>query len=190
MQKKGTRKPATDIDSNQKKTSDSSGYSTAPNQTGQSNAAVSPDFKFADNTADAGMAEIKLGELAQKNAADKTVQEFGKSMVRDHTKAADELKALAQKKNITLPDKVGSSNQSTYDDLSKKTGADFDKAYMDKMVSDHKSVISDFESESSGGKDPELKSWAAKTLPVLRHHLKMAQHIYDHLSASKPTAGK
>jgi putative membrane protein len=173
--------PEAAIDSNKNKMDDTNRYGTTNDTTGKNGTAanVSPDFKFAVNAADGGMAEVKLGELAAKNASDKSVKEFGKKMVADHTKAGNELKALAQKKNITLPEKISDKYQKTYDDLAKKTGADFDKAYMDDMVSDHKTDVSDFESEANSGKDAELKSWANKTLPTLRHHLEMAKSTYD-----------
>ena len=62
-------------------------------------------------------------------------------------------------------------------DLKKKSGRDFDKAYMDMMVSDHKDDISLFEDNSNSAKDGDVKSFAAKTLPVLRTHLDSAQAV-------------
>lgn len=181
-----TGTPQAAIDSNQKKMNDTN--SVQGKTTMGEN--ISPDFKFAVDAADGGIAEVKMGELAEKNGSDKAVKEFGKRMVTDHTNAGNELKAIAEKKHITLPRMMGDKNQKHYDDLSRKTGADFDKAYMDMMVSDHKSDIGDFEVEVKNGKDPELKEWASKTLPTLRHHLDMAQKTNEKVAKTKPTAGK
>ena len=95
-------------------------------------------------------------------------------MVTDHTKANTELKAVAAKKNITVAPTPAEKQQSHIDDLKTKKGADFDKAYVDMMVDDHKEDISKFEDEAKNGKDADVKAFASKTLPVLNKHL---QHI-------------
>lgn len=63
--------------------------------------------------------------------------------------------------------------------LGKLSGNDFDKAYMKHMVDDHKKDVSEFEKASRSAKDPEVKAFAAKTLPTLKAHLQQAQTTYD-----------
>jgi len=58
--------------------------------------------------------------------------------------------------------------------LAKKTGADFDKAYISFMIADHKDDIAEFEKEVQNGKDSEIKNWALNKIPVLKHHLHLA----------------
>ncbi len=137
------------------------------------------DMEFAVAAADGGMMEVQLGELAQRNGSSAAVKDFGKMMVTDHGKANDELKALAQQKNITLPTSMSSDKQKMYDDLAKKTGKDFDKAYADHMVKDHKKDIDEFKEEAQDGKMPELKSWASEKVPTLEMHLQKAQAMQD-----------
>jgi putative membrane protein len=96
-------------------------------------------------------------------------------MVDDHGKANDELKKLASQKGITLPTDLDAKHQATYDRLSKLSGADFDRAYMADMVKDHHEDVNEFRKESQSGSDPDVKAWAAKTLPTLEHHLQMAE---------------
>jgi putative membrane protein len=96
-------------------------------------------------------------------------------MVADHTKANDELKEIASKKGITLPTSMDAKSQATYDRLSKLSGAEFDRAYMRDMVADHKTDVNEFKQESERGTDPDLKAFAAKTLPTLQEHLQMAE---------------
>jgi len=96
-------------------------------------------------------------------------------MVNDHTGAAEKLKAVAAKKNITLPADISSDMQQNIADLQKKTGKDFDKAYIDMMVSDHKKVISAFEDELKNGSDADIRAFADSTLHTLHHHLDEAQ---------------
>jgi len=123
-----------------------------------------------------GMAEVKLGELAGKNAKDPEVKKFGQMMVTEHGAANKELEELAKKKNVTLPTDVG-SHQSTYDKLSKMTGADFDKAYVDDMVSDHETDLKDFEKQAENSSDPDVKAYAAKGAQMIKKHLEAIKGI-------------
>jgi len=138
------------------------------------------DKKFVDEAAQVGMAEVKLGQLATEKASSEDVKKFGQMMVDDHTKANDELKAFAQKKMVDLPTDLG-KHQKTYDKLSKLSGSDFDKEYMEAMVKDHKEDVSEFEKQAARGQDSELKAWAAKTLPTLQMHLQHAQDLHKAL---------
>jgi putative membrane protein len=137
------------------------------------------DTKFAVAAADGGMMEVELGKLAQTNASLQQVKDFGKMMVEDHSKANDELKALAQQKNISLPSALSDDKQKKYDDLAAMKGRDFDKAYTDFMVSDHKDDIEEFKDEAEKGADADIKNWAGGKVPVLEHHLEMAQAAKD-----------
>jgi len=132
---------------------------------------------FMVKVADVGMTEVKLGGIAEEKAMNKRVKEFGAMMTRDHSKAGDELKSLARRKNVTLPEKVGDDHQKKIDDLNKKSGKDFDKAYIDMMVDGHQSTVDDFEKASNNTKDPDVKSWVDKTLPTLKMHLDSAKAI-------------
>ena len=132
---------------------------------------------FAVKAANGGMMEVQMGEYASKNATDKSVKDFGSMMVKDHTKANDELKSLATSKNIALPAAVGQDATDMMTDLMKKKGKDFDKAYMNQMVKDHKDDIDLFQKTADNSKDSDIKAFAAKTLPTLQKHLNDAEAI-------------
>jgi putative membrane protein len=143
------------------------------------------DKKFVKEAAEGGMKEVKLGELAQKNGSSGEIRNLGQQMVTDHSKANDELKALASRKGITVPSALTDDAQKEYDRLSKKTGADFDKEYAKCMVKDHKKDVGEFKKEADKGGDSELKAWASKTLPTLEHHLKMSEDAEKAVSGEK-----
>ncbi|MCU1280699.1 MAG: outer membrane protein [bacterium] len=133
------------------------------------------DRKFIEKAASGGMAEVKLGQLAAEKGTSPAVKEFGKRMVEDHSKANDELKSIASKKNVPLPTDVDSKAKATYEKLAKLSGPDFDKAYLDAMVKDHDEDVKEFKNEASkSNADPELKEWAQKTLSVIEEHDHMA----------------
>ena len=131
---------------------------------------------FMNDAAMGGMAEVELGKLAQEKASNPRVKAFGEMMVRDHSEANNDLKSIAGKKSVTLPADMG-KHQDHYNDLSKKTGKDFDKAYMKMMVDDHQDDIDAFEKIANNGTDPEVKTFASQKLPILRKHLDSAKAI-------------
>jgi putative membrane protein len=133
------------------------------------------DDAWVAKVAKGGMAEVELGKLATQKASADSVKQFGQRMVDDHSKANDELKTLAASKKITVPAEMGPKEKALRDRLSKMSGAAFDRAYMKAMVADHVEDVNAFKMESKSGKDPEIKAWAAKTLPTLEEHLKMAR---------------
>lgn len=143
--------------------------------TGSANRMAGADHTFVTKAAEGGIAEVKLGQLAQQKASDTAVKSFGEQMVTDHSKANDELKTLASSKGLTLPSDMSAKEKADYDRLSKLSGAAFDKAYMQMMVADHRTDVNEFKRESQHGMDPDVKAFAAKTLPTLEHHLQMAQ---------------
>ncbi len=132
---------------------------------------------FAVKAANGGMMEVELGKMAEQKATMKSVKDFGAMMVKEHSKANEELKKLAVAKNITLPATVGEDMQKHIDDLAKKSGKDFDKDYIDLMVSDHKDDIDLFEKAIKNSKDSAFKAFAVKTLPTLHKHLGAAEAI-------------
>jgi putative membrane protein len=136
---------------------------------------LKPDAAFAAAAADGGMLEVALGKLAEKKGVSQTVKKLGAQMVADHSKANMELKALAAEKHIVIPDNMSEKCQKEVSDLEEKKGKEFDKAYADLMVKDHKDDIDEFKKESEKGNDAQVSGWAKNKIPVLEHHLMMAE---------------
>jgi len=132
---------------------------------------------FVKEAAVGGMAEVELGKLAKDKGDSDTVKQFGQKMVDDHSKANDELKSLAKKKNIDLPTSLDAKHQAVVDRLSKLSGADFDRAYSTEMVKDHQEDVKEFQKEANSGTDSDIKNFASSTLPTLQEHLKMAREL-------------
>lgn len=136
------------------------------------------DSEYAVKAADGGMLEVQLGQLALSNASTESVKALGKMMITDHGKANNELKALAEKKEIVLPATLSNDSQKKYDDLASKSGVDFDKAYSEAMIKDHKEDIELFKKEAEKGNDPDLKEWAAGKISTLEHHLMTSEDAH------------
>ena len=157
-----------------------------PTTPGQANAGTG-DQTFVTQAAIAGMAEVELGKMATQSGSNAKVKSFGQQMATDHTKAGDELKSIATAKGMTLPTSLDPMHQATRDKLAKLSGAEFDRAYMEAMVSGHQTVAKNMMTEASSGSDRELKAFAAKTVPTVQMHLKMAQDIQKEVSGTTST---
>ncbi|HEY2347476.1 MAG TPA: DUF4142 domain-containing protein [Puia sp.] len=138
-------------------------------------AELKTDAEFVVSAADGGMLEVQLGKLAEQKSHNKSVKSFGAMMVRDHSKADEQLKKLASSKNIAIPATLSDKCQKQLSDLSAKNGTDFDKDYASAMVSGHKDNIDMFKKEADNGKDSAIVQWARGKLPTLEHHLDMAE---------------
>ena len=133
---------------------------------------------FVKEAAISDMFEIDSSKLAQDkgNASEKS---FASQMITDHTKTTTELKGLVSsgKVKADLPSALDSSHQSKLDKLRGESGKDFSSDYDSDQLSGHKDAVSLFERYAKGGDNADLKDWAGKTLPTLRHHLEMAESL-------------
>jgi putative membrane protein len=135
-------------------------------------AASNPDASFYKNAAEAGIAEVEAGKLAQDKGASQKVKDFGAMMVTDHSAANDKLKALAASKDISLPSSSSVGQMANKAKLDVLSGDTFDKSYIKGQLKAHREAVALFKKESTTGQDPDAKAFATATLPTLRSHLK------------------
>lgn len=138
--------------------------------------AASP-AEFVRQASAAGLAEVNMGRLAEKQANSDAVKKYARQIVEDHTKANDELNKIADRKRLMPAQSMDAKHQTTADQMAKLSGADFDRHFIQHMISDHEKAIALFQAQAKGGTDPDLKAYAEKTLPKLKDHLKMAQDL-------------
>jgi putative membrane protein len=152
--------------------------------TGQGNAAGNPSHgaalspeQFAAQAHEDNLAEIRLAKLAETKAANAEVKSFAQRMVTDHTRLNEQLESVAKQQNLQLPqgEQLNSEHQQLADRLSGLSGDQFDRTYMEHMVPDHQKAIQKFQQEANGGQNPALKDLAAKALPTLQEHLRLAE---------------
>jgi putative membrane protein len=125
----------------------------------------SADKAFIKDAAKGGMMEVAMGRVAEKNGTNSEVKNFGARMVKDHTKANEDLKGIAKEENVEWPAEKEAGKWKS------------DKDYMDAMVKDHEKDLAAFEKEAKNGSDPDVKSFASKTAKTVREHLEMAKEI-------------
>ncbi|WP_462265546.1 DUF4142 domain-containing protein [Mucilaginibacter sp.] len=133
-------------------------------------------LKFITNANEAGLTEITAANIALKNSSNAQVTQFAKMMITDHTEMGNKLKKLAADKYVSITNSVNEEHRNMINVLSTKTGADFDKAYMQMMVSDHEKVIELFR-DGSTNTNAAINTLSKDDLPKLENHLSEAKKI-------------
>jgi putative membrane protein len=134
------------------------------------------DKTFFMKASQGGMTEVEAGKLAQEKGASQDVKDFGAMMVKDHTQNDEDLMALAQTKGVTIPTTLDKMHQGMIDSLNSKSGAAFDKAYIDDMVNGHTKMLKLMKGEEMS-KDADMKDFATKTSDTVQMHLSKAEGI-------------
>jgi putative membrane protein len=149
--------------------------------TGESGGTISntsdADKTFVTSAGMAGLAEVQYGNLALQKSENADVKAFAQRMVTDHGKSNAELAQLATVKGLALPAELAGKHQDGYKHLEGLGDAEFDRAYMQHMVSDHQEAVTLFQNGSTSATDADIRAFATKTLPVLQEHLTQAQGI-------------
>ncbi len=141
----------------------------------------SSDKTFIMKAAQGGMTEVDAGKMAQEKGSSQDVKDFGAMMVKDHTQNNQDLTALAKTKGVDAPASLDSAHQKMVDTLSGKSGADFDKAYINMMVKGHTKMLALMKGEESSS-DADLKEFATKTSETVQMHLSKAKDIQKSLA--------
>lgn len=145
--------------------------------TGTSGSHTAQDVRFVMAASAAGQTEILASRLAATRSQSAKIKSFAATMIRDHTKANDQLKSMAEKDGYTLATTPTQTQEAGIAKLQSLQGKDFDTAYASMMVSDHREAVALFQSESTSGTDGDLKTFATQTLPTLQHHLALANAL-------------
>jgi putative membrane protein len=144
------------------------------------------DAMFMSDAANIDMAEIYVSTEAAKRATNAGVKRFAQMMVDDHKKTSAEAQAMASKYGVSLPTSPNENDVKNWKGMMDEKGYDFNKDYMDWAVQTHKDAIDKFEDVAEGNDyHPELRDWANKTLPALRHHREEAERIRDMVKDTK-----
>lgn len=135
------------------------------------------DKSFVKQAASESATEVELAKLAEEKGSSDAVKQFGKRVVEDHEKENPALVSAANKVNVDVPTELPRSAKKTRDKLAKLSGPNFDRAYAKVMLNDQKDDVQLFTQEAQVGQIPEVKGYAAKTLPAVEQHKKMAEEM-------------
>jgi putative membrane protein len=146
------------------------------------------DEQFLTKAAQGGMMEVEVGRLAQEKGSTNEIKEYGRKLEQDHTKANEQLKQLAESKNVPVPSDMG-AEKAAVDKLRGLSGEQFDKAFLKMAVRDHKKDVNEFQKESTRSMDSDVKNFASTTLPTLQEHLRQAEQLQGSTRGRKADMG-
>ncbi|WP_434707309.1 DUF4142 domain-containing protein [Pseudomonas sp. R1-1] len=149
---------------------------------GMSSAFAATSNDFVDNAAAGGIAEIETSRLALEKSQSADIKAFANQMITDHSKANDELAAIAKANDIEVPDTTTLTKQAKAKILDMRDES-FDAAYANNQVMAHQETIELFKKQANTVTDDkakgatELKAFAQKMLPALEKHLAHAKEL-------------
>ncbi len=134
---------------------------------------------FVEKVAVSDMYEVQAGKLAAEKGQSDAIKSFGQQMVEAHTKTSEELLQILKSKDmkVNVPTSLDAKHQKMLSNLKDAAAADFDETYAEQQVDAHQDAVDLFEDYASTGDNPELKQFAGKTLPVIKHHLEAAKKL-------------
>lgn len=160
-----------------------------PQQDGDSQAEIQQqDRMFAEEASAGNAAELGVARLAEQKAQSDAVKEYAAMLMEDHAQAGDELEQIAQEAGLTLAAEIPQDAQQAQERLAGLSGAEFDQAFIDQMVTDHEKAVALYEKQASEGQHEALKEFAESTVDTLRTHLDQARQI-DRQMGEQPVAG-
>ena len=142
------------------------------------------DAEFVADLAEINLQQIELAKLAQKNGSTMEIKKMGKKMEEMHSKSFSELKKIAQAKSISIPDSLSHEGNRNNQQITNKTGDDFDRSFCQRITEEHKAAIKKCETASTEAADIEIKNWATKSLAELRTHLDQAMTCEEKYNGS------
>jgi putative membrane protein len=143
------------------------------------------DKAWAKMSAAADMAEIRLSKVAQEKGTSEQVKQHAAKMIEDHTKSSQELKQIASQHKIDLKVEIPEEKKEAIQEITQKSGAEFDQAYMDHQLAAHRMAVAHYQNGAELLKNQELQSFAQKTLPIIQGHLSMLQKQSGHTTQSQ-----
>jgi putative membrane protein len=158
---------------------------TSPVQASRSSNVSTADRDFVAAAARDGQAEVDLATLAQRKATTEPARTLASQLRTDHDRANAELMEIARRKGVNVDPSPTDQQREVATKLTSLEGAAFDTTYTDAMVQAHQRAVQLFEDYSHTGNDPDLRAFAAKALPTLRHHLEMAQAAHGPVTVSR-----
>jgi putative membrane protein len=145
--------------------------------------ASAADQAFLNEAIQGDLAEVNMGKLAQEKGQSEAAKQFGQMLEQDHGQHLQKAKDSAQQMGMTPPTEPNAKQKKMYDQLSKMSGAQFDKEFAQHMVKDHKEDIGKYEKEAKS-KGP-LAQFAQQTIPTLQKHLQTAERLAEQKSSKR-----
>jgi putative membrane protein len=154
------------------------------------NDSVSADAKVIRHAAADNLLEVRLGELAQHQATNPTVQKFAQRMVTDHGRLQKQWTDLGAKHGLPVKAELSSKKQKKIDRLRQATGATFDREYMIAMIKAHAKDADELQAQADSARSEPVRKLAAYALPIVREHLMAARAAAKEVGVDSATVAR
>jgi putative membrane protein len=138
---------------------------------------ASADQAFVRKALEGGATEVQLGQLAQQKSQSEDVKQFGQKMVEDHTQLGEQMKPIAQQLGVKEPKGPSKKDKQLIAKLEGLSGPQFDEAYIQAMIKDHKEDLKEFKNEAQSASNQNVKQAAQQGAGVISQHLQMIEQI-------------
>jgi putative membrane protein len=139
------------------------------------------DTRVITEAASTSMLSMELSRIAEERAVTPEVKEFARELSEEHSGVKQDLEGVAQRKQIVLPQAMSQDHQDKVENVTEQSGLDFDREYIEEIISVHRDKVDDFESLSRDSDDPEIREFAINILPSLRMQLEKAERVENQL---------
>ncbi len=133
---------------------------------------------FAANAAIGSMMEIESSALMIKRTENRDIQNLATVMVKDHLMAQKELKEIALKENLSLPQSLPPEKLLILSKLDSLKDDERNHYYAELMVMEHEDAVRLFRNAGKNDANASLADFARAKLPILEHHLMEANHVF------------
>lgn len=133
--------------------------------------------QFVRAAAIGDMYQIESGRLVIERSDQAEFREFARRTIDEHTRASEELGAIAQRNDLRLPDHVDHEHRNRLGELQHASDLEFEQLYRNQQLEVYGSAIRLFENYANKGEHQELRTYAAKALPALKKHLRLAHAL-------------
>lgn len=136
------------------------------------------DQAFVTKALQGGEAEVELGKLAQEKSQSQDVKQFAQKMVSDHSQMGEKwFKPVAKEVGVSVPKGPSKKDKKLIEKLQALSGSEFDTAYIQAMVKDHKEDLKEFQNEAQAAQDPNVKQIAEQGQKIITQHLQLIEQI-------------
>jgi putative membrane protein len=139
------------------------------------------DSDFLKSAARANMGEVSAAKLALSKSSNDQVKQFAQKMIDDHTAMEQQVQQIASSLKVTLPTEPSKADKAEAAKLQALSGPEFDKAYINAQVKDHKKVLAEMKQQNLSTQNPQVKELTGQGSQTVQEHLNMAQKLQSQL---------
>lgn len=147
------------------------------------------DITFLREAAQAGHAEVRMGEILSQKASDPGLREFGRMLVKHHEQGNAELAALAERKGLAVPEEMSPAQQATMAKLADLSGDRLDRAMEKQALDAHVRSLRSYKQAAKQAMDADVRSFAQNQIPTLEEHLNTVRRLAQNSSGTPTGTG-